>query len=222
MKRITPFAIERGSYYGVQAGQDPVYGAWPDQCILGLRCTIRAEEMPSGDLRAMDALRVPGSFRRGGMAMHVSGRDKFGGHTGPGFIRALAMYSIDWGGANDIPSGLGCEEPEPAGIVSWDGSDGRGHLDDRWKIHAHYGGCSYFWTLEGIHAVFAACHRFDVADIIRHSNSAWRRDRVMAYDDTQKRSCRRLLESSIGVNNHQIPGQPVLERVGRWDYRWRT
>jgi len=106
MKRITPFAIERGSYYGVQAGQDPVYGAWPDQCILGLRCTIRAEEMPSGDLRAMDALRVPGSFRRGGMAMHVSGRDKFDGHTGPGFIRALAMYSIDWGGANDIPTDL--------------------------------------------------------------------------------------------------------------------
>ena len=112
-----------GSLYTVPAsatGDARIYGRFEGQRILGQPCAITVERLEDSDERALDLLKRP-TFRRVGSAIHISGLDPFGKRTGPGFIRALGMYSIDYLGREDHPSGCGSDAPEAVAILTWDG-----------------------------------------------------------------------------------------------------
>lgn len=216
MPKPSPGAMMRGTILSVEPGQNRVYGSWENQQVMGIHpCTVEAVEAPNGDERFEDALGQRGAFRRGGLAIHVSGKDDFGSPTGPGWIRAMAMHQIHWPPhARNIPSGLGCREPEPAVIVT-----SASRLD--WQHHAHYDRTLYLWTLEGIWRATRDLREFTPRDLCDHHNIKFQCRSYTKYDKTQEVSARRLLEGALAVSNHGIAGQPVLEHAGRWAYRWR-
>jgi hypothetical protein len=220
-----------GSRYVVpaDAGPDPtgqrpdsrIYGAFPGCSVLDYSCTIHVEELPNR-VPVADILGRTGVFSRGGLAIHISGRDSFGAQTGPGTIRALGRYRVEW--ARDYastPSGLGCREPEPAVIVSWDGDDGSGHDDDRWAHIVHWGCVRGYLTAWGLYReavarglpVFTANNVLEWIDERRQSRRWWR----LAGDKQHITTVRRLCEHLV---SHDVVGSGWgLERRGRWSYQ---
>jgi hypothetical protein len=220
--RQSPFS---GSRYSARDGSpgDP-FGAFSNQRVLGHPCTIRVEPLPDGDPRAEDLLGWP--MRRGGPAIHISGLDPYGAPTGPGFVRELGLYAIDWLGREDHPSGLGCRGPEAVALATWDGVH---QSREQWAHHAFWGRCRGYVTARGIYNLFGPDKAFTPMMICSEMN---RRDsQYRHYTDRQHVSAvRRLLETMIGVSNVsagaivQDPTRPLwgvaLERAGRWGYRW--
>lgn len=218
MNKPSPGAMMRGTILSVEPSQDPVYGSWPKQQIMGIYpCTITATEAADGDIRFVDALGCSGVFRRGGLAIHVSGKDLFGHDDDAGRIRAMAIHEVHWPPhARNKPSGLGCHVPEAAVIVSAD-------PDSRvWGHHAHYSDTRYFWTLEGIWKATANAKAFTPRDLCHLHDLSYPKS-YTKYGAIQERSARRLLDAAVGASNHGIDGQPVLLRgPGRWAYHWFT
>jgi len=211
-----------GSVYSVPddaVGDARVYGRFEGQRILGSPCVITVERLDDGDPRALDLLRVPG-FRRVGAAIHISGLDPFGQRTGPGFIRALGLYSIDWHGREEHPGGLGCAEPEPVAILTWDGdAGGTYHRRDDWQHHVHYGACGSVLTLQALADLFD--DTFGPEDVCRRADEIQGRSRCLTYCEPQHiRAVRRLLDTHVGVQNNHIQPRATLRRASRWAYRW--
>jgi len=174
------------------------------------------DKLQDGAADVVDILGEPG-FRVGGLAIHISGFSPFGQKTGLGWICAIGAYSVDWLGARDTPSGLGCRGPEAAAIVSG--------TKPNWDHHSMFSGCSYFLTLEGIYKWAAGLgDAFSPLDVIDGANS--RRGDKWPLDKHHVAVARRLLEGSIDVSNNQIVsddgkiGVVRLVRVGRWSYMW--
>lgn len=209
MAKQSPVTITRGSYF--TADSLSCYGEWFNQVILGDGCTIRAKEAPDGDMHFVDALNQPGVFRRGGIAIHVSGFDVFGDKAQPGRIRAMAMYAVTWNRVGHHPSGLGCREQEPAVIVA----DGAA-TEKAWSHHVLYGSPRYFWTLEGIYHAFRDTGNFTPEDVVAVANLEGRK-----LDKQHERSARLMLEACVDASNHGIPDAQALRRFGRWGYTWR-
>lgn len=100
------------SRYPLNTGDDPLYGEFHDCRILGDPCTIRVQRLEDGDARALDILGIP-SFRRGQLAIHVSGLDDRGKRSGGQPIRGIGMMECLWDRPGRHPSGTGCNGPEP-------------------------------------------------------------------------------------------------------------
>lgn len=215
----SPGAVLRGTYLSVEQNENPIYGSWSNQQIMGIYpCRITATEAADGDIRFVDALGCAGVFRRGGLAIHVSGRDLYGNDDYiPGRIRAMAIDEVAWPPhARNKPSGLGCHAPEPAVIV-YPGAD-----VIKWAHHAHYSDARYFWTLEGIWKATLNSKNFTPRDLCDLHDLSYPNS-YTKYGSIQARSARRILEAVVGASNHGIEGQPVLLRgPGRWAYHWFT
>ena len=217
-----------GSVYAVPAdaaGEAAVYGEFGGCRILGHECSIVVERAGVDADQAPDILGRPNVWALGGHAIHISGLDTFGQRTGPGFVRALGRYRVQWASEpaspHDRPSGLGCREPEWAAIVSWDGdATGRGHRDDRWQHIAHWGCVRGFLTGEGLRREWVAQGRptFRAGDVLEWIDARrdMRRSMALAGDRQHSSAVRRLCETMVGVSNHPWPW--VLRRSGRWAY----
>ncbi len=217
------------SYYKVPdtaAGRDRIYGSFPGCRILGHDCTITIDELPDRDPQVADLGGNGTVFRRGGYAIHISGLDPYGTKTGPGFIRAIGLYSIRWHDTDSPPAGLGWRRPEPAAIVSWDGDvTGRSHRTDEWQHFAMFERCRSIVTLDGIvdllHTRYGHDRPFRPLTICQlldavHGRSA---DDIMSYTDKQHvRAVRRLLEAAVDVRNQYVNSDYTVRRSGRWAY----
>ena len=205
-------------------GESRYFGKFPGCHILGTPCTINVDALPDASPVAVDILGYP-TFRRNGMAIHISGLDAFGNKAGAGHIRALGMYSVGWtgraSGLPGLPSGLGCRASEPAVIVS---SGCR-----QWQHHAMFSRCDSFLTLEGVFnwAGASSVHPdwvFEPSDIMNTLNS--KRVDTWLYERQHLAAIRRLLEDCVDVSNNGILsddgkiGVACLQRDGRWAYRW--
>lgn len=198
-------------------GEARIYGDFPGCLLLGSPCTIKAAKQRDGWNEATDALGFSGVFARTGLAIHVSGRDDYGQKTGPGFVRGLARYSIDWLGSKSHPSGLGCHKPEPAAIVTCDG----GHRDpneyhrvDRWT------GCDYVFTLAGVLQWARTVNdgkEFTPVDILTWIDAMKKRTYPL-NESLHIATLRRLLEGAVGVSNNGLKN--TLHRSSRWRYVW--
>jgi hypothetical protein len=221
-----PASIARvyGSVYSLPddaVGDARIYGRFDDQCLLRHPCSIVVTRLEDNDFRALDLLRRP-AFCRVGAGIHISGLDPFGERTGPGFIRALGMYSVDWLGGDRRVSGLGCHRPEPAAIITWDGDcAGNYHRRDDWCHHVHYASCESILTLQSVADLF---HKtFSADDICAKADRLTGRTAgtIMSYQDPlHVRAVRRLLETHVDVQNNHIQPRAVLRRVKRWTYQW--
>lgn len=204
-------------------GDDRIYGRFEGCTILGMSCDIEAKPLQCGDDACVDALGVAGVFRRGDMAIHVSGINDFGEKTGPGFIRAIASYCVHWRSATmQPPSGLGCDGGyEPTAIVTWDSekhSDSHYHKD-LWAHHAYYSACSSFFTMAGIVKLMDVGKVFTPTSILHESDiRLGKRSPMLLGEKPHTVAMRRLLEEAVGVTN-TIHGV-VLKRAGRWSYRF--
>ncbi len=203
-------------------GDDRIYGRFEGQTCLGTPCAIICERIEDCDPRAVDMLGQAGVFRRGGVAIHISGKNPYGQRSGPGYIRALAMYAFDWGGRKDHPSGIGANGPEPACIHTWDAPGERGcHFEPgKWQHHAFYGGCDFMVTAEGLLRWAGDGRRFTPQDVCE-AIDALRPDSIskLAADKQHISAVRRLLEAEVDVSNTTCR-PAVLRRAGRWTYYW--
>lgn len=240
MKRATSSGTAYGSIYSVPEDAAPgsdacVYGRFMGQQILGKRCTITCERLEDGDPRAVDILGY--ALRRGRVAIHISGKDDFGQRTGPGFVREMALYSVDWlGHEEDRCSGLGCAEPEAAAIVT---SDDNHRRPERYRHHCFYSGTDGFVSFDGIWQWWWSGERRDVNALLTPrlvcEEMDRRHERSWTYVELQHlRAVGRLLEGMVGVNNHAAGAiAPDLNRLamtatlrrgrqpnGKLYYRW--
>lgn len=231
-----------GSFYRSRDGESPsdpgaCFGRFEDQRILGIRCAIEADRIDDGDPRALDMLGRP--MRRGQVAIHISGMTPFGGRTGPGFVRELAIYRVDWlGNEERRASGFGCAGPEAGAIVTWDGG-ARGkeswpashQRPEAWRHHAMFSACDGFVTIDGIYHWWTTGIRDADAsltplavceELTRRADRSW-----CDFTDRQHVSAvRRLLDGMVGVSNPAggtivVDGrQAVLRRRARAGVRF--
>lgn len=200
-------------------GDEWIYGTFPNCKLLGLPCTIKVEALRDGDDQAKDVMGFAGMFKRGSPAIHVSGRDPYGGQTGPGRIRAVGMYSIDWLGLPESkwPAGVGCREPEAVSIVTWDDS----HFEPKkWQHHSFWTPCSSTFTLCGIWCKTVIGHPFSVDEILAWIDESQKRPSYLKLNEKPHTTAlRRLLETMVGSHNNGL-GDVVLRRHTRWTYVW--
>ena len=197
-----------------------IYGEFPGCRILGAPCTIRSVRKNEGWPEAMDALGFSGVFSHVGMAIHVSGKDEGGRNTGPGRIRGLAEYSIDWLGAEKHPSGLGCHKPEPAAIITCDGWHYR---PDQYYQLFLWTGCNYIFTLAGVLRWSLEIDRmplpFTPGNVLGWADKEQGRKSPMLLNEAPHvAALRRLLEAAVGSRNNGLTH--ILRRRGRWEYEW--
>jgi len=222
----TPTYHTGGSTYSVPTaaqGDDRVYGTFRNCAVLGHWCTIHVDRLPDGDPQVADMLGFGGVFTRGGVAIHISGKDDYGAKTGPGFIRAIGLYRVEWIGAGDHAAGLGCYKPEPAVIASWDsGPAGNGHRSNIWQHHAFFGGASHFVALKGVYRWWQVHRRGfgaqDVCEAIDNVRGHKRGDTGSVQDRQHISAVRRLLDGCVNVQSVATPLGAMLVRVGRWTY----
>jgi hypothetical protein len=221
--------LDRGSKYTVPpdaVGDARFYGVFRAQSILGYVCDIAVVPVTDDHPEVRDILGVAQVCLLDS-AVHVSGIDPFGQRTGPGFVRAIGCMTICWQDervAASPPSGLGCRAPEIGIIVSWDGdAAGTAHRDATWQHHCFYAAPKGFLTLRGVFQWWRdnGYGAFGVRDIAR-AVDAGRPNYLRTEGEAQHEGAfRRLLEGHLGVSNTRLPrdrGQPVLQRVGRWEY----
>lgn len=214
------------------------FGVFEGQRILGFPCTVHCERIKDGDSRAKDIF-GQAAMRRGGTAIHISGKNRFGHRTGPGFIRELCMYRIDWHGALDPPVGLGCRGPEAACIVTWDdpGWPDVHYRPEQYMRHVFWDACNSFVSFDGVFFWWESQHKFmqggpltpqKVCKEIDSRRGRKRGDVLSVQEPEYYKVVRRLLEGMVGVQNNAPAPDPhrpyhkvVLHRVGRWGYGWR-
>lgn len=221
-----------GSVYVVPdnaAGDARVFGRFDSQRILGYPCSIVVDPLDDHDPQTADIFGRGGVFHRHGIAIHISGKDPFGKRTGPGFIRAIGAYAIDWLGRESPCAGLGCRHAETAAIVTWDGDiTGRGHRDDRWQHHALWSDSRGYITLAGLLEWWRGDRErrtFTPRDVLawidnERGDAPGSTLSLTSPDGQHTRAVRRLLESSVGVSNNGLPA--TLRRMGRWSYCWEV
>jgi hypothetical protein len=207
-------------------GDARIYGTFQNQMILGYPCTVKIESLPDNDSRIKDILGFS-EIRRKMAAIHISGVDPFGKHTGPGFIQAIGFYQIEFKNKTQRkPSGLGCDGPEAALIVTWDQD-----YHHRWEHHAFFSGADHIVTLGGIYEWWRTTGKgsFGPQEICASIDElrGYTNDSVMSLCNSKQhvRAVRRLLESSLDVNNNHIGSdnnRPILRRIGRWQYEWQS
>ena len=218
-----PYLDPHASIYPPPPGRPRVFGLFENQIIMGYKCSIKCEQVPDGDARCVDMLGMAGAFRVGGLAIHISGLNSYGYPVDARHIDAIGIYEIVWPGDGKKPhepnssfSGFGCDGPEPAVILGGE------------MKHAMWSACDYFATLEGIYRWGREKGDFTPKDICTEIDKLSRRntwDRL-AESPQHTRAVRRLLEAAVGLSNHNIPsvsgkiGCTMIERVGRWAYRW--
>ena len=185
-----------------ETGRARYFGRFPDLQILGRKCEIAVMEKRDLHPDVVDILGYP-SFRVGGIAIHISGFDTFGQRQGPGRIRAIGMFRTVFE-KSPHPAGLGCRRPEPAVIVA---PECKG-----WEHFAHFSASRYFLTLEGVlmWATSRDSSEFGLDDVCDGTG--------ITCDKNQRQAVRSLLETCVGVSNHNIPNGGVISRVGRWGY----
>lgn len=204
-----------------QGSPESVYGRFEEQQILGMRCAIVCERIDDGDPRAVDMLGC--AMRRGRVAIHISGKDPMGDRTGPGFIRELCMNSVDWLGREDRCSGLGCAEPEPAAIVTWDAANHR--RPGEYMHHAFWGGTDGYVSFDGIYQWWTSAIRDADARLTHRAvceELERRTGRPGWYCESQHTAAiGRLLNEMVGVSNYAAgaiapnPEAPALTAVLR-------
>ena len=198
-------------------GEARYFGLFPGQRIMGYSCSIKTDKLPDGAPQAVDILGLPGTFRVGELAIHISGLNSFGERVGARQIKAIGMYQIIFATPdgkkpkekNTSFGGTGVDEPEACVIVG-----------DHYH-HAMFSSCDHFVTLRGIHAL---CHQgpFHPVAVCEHIDEVRAKTRFPSTfrKETQHvRAVRRLLEDAL-MCGEEISGQRI-ERTGRWNYRWR-
>ena len=198
-------------------GLERVYGTFDDCRILGVPCTINVGMTPDGNSDCTDAFGFHGMFRRGCMAIHVSGRNQDGSHAQPGFIRALGHYEVVWPPhVTHPPAGFGCRKPEYGVIVSDDPGYG-------WQHHSKFAPCSSFFTLLGVWCCTVVDEPFTVPGLLADADRRLKRRSPMLLDEKPHTvALRRLLETVLRVTNHNLGVGAMLKRSGRWGYVWEV
>lgn len=221
MARIaSPTARRMDSIYRLSSNApSPIFGDFPDCQILGDPCTIRVTPMNDYDPRAFDILGFT-SFRGGGIAIHISGKDDFGRKANPQRIHALGMQECLWVRDGRHPSGTGCSKPDPVVILESPGVE---------PHFALWGRADGFITLEGLYLWDDRARvpevPFTAEHVAAYINMG--RESYLRLDSQQVSTIRRLLEFCVGVTNHGIvsdDGKIGVARLvragGRYRYRW--
>ena len=210
-------------------GRDRYFGRFEGCAFFDQPCAI-VVLTPTHDKPVRDALGAP--MRVKDLAIHVSGYGQNGKRTGPGFIRAIGDYSVDWLGEDHRGAGFGFDGPEGGAIVTWDDDSIGTHLGG-WEHMAYWSAADGFVSTAGVLSIAHDGGEFDAAYVVKGIDDVKRERGERTFPTLFKqheRSVRRLLEGLVGVSNQPSlsgPDRPFglwfrLERVGRWKYRWES
>lgn len=204
-------------------GRDHYFGRFEGCAFFDQPCAIVVLP-PTHDKPVRDALGAP--MRVKDLAIHVSGFSPYGKKTGPGFIRAVGDYSVDWLGKDHRGAGFGFDGPEGACIVTWDDESIGTHNTDEWQHVGFWSSSDCYISTAGLLSIAHDGLPFDAEYVVKGIDEVKREAQRRIFPDLSKqheRSVRRLLEALVGVSNQpSLCERPWfhLERAGRWKYRW--
>lgn len=183
---------------------------------LGYNCDQHVERCEDGDERVSDVFGLP--VRRGAMAIHVSGLDRYGDMSFGGLIREIGINHEQWSDSDEF---------RPSVIVRTQ--------HERHGLHvAEWSDSEYWVTLDGIHRHMVDVQPFTPQQIIDAVNwirksKGWPKYRMLEGAQ-HARAIRRLLESAVGVSNLAAGAVPSkrypracgapLVRATRWSYQF--
>jgi hypothetical protein len=202
-------------------GEDRYFGLFPNQRIMGYRCSIKTVKLPDGDPGAIDLLGLAGMFRVGELVVHISGRTNFGAQCWGSAIIALGTYQMIF----DTPDGKKpVEKNSSFGGMGVDGPDVCCISGDT-EHHAMFSECDYFVTLRGL-KLWAENRKWAPIEVCRYVDDVrnkTRTERQMKSDFAVGRqhtsAIRRLAETAISIKA-TIDGYH-LEQVRRGCFVWR-
>lgn len=204
-------------------GRDRYFGRFENCAFFDQPCAVVVTDATTGSL-VRDALGAV--MRVGDLAIHVSGFGPNGRETGPGFVKALGHYSVDWLGKEHRGAGFGFDRAEGACIATWDDATIGTHHNDGWQHVAYWSAADSYISTAGVLSIAHDGLPFDAKYVVNGVNEVKRERREMVFPSLFKqheRVARRLLEALVGVSNQpSLQERPWfhLERVGRWRYRW--
>lgn len=196
------------------------YGTFPGQVLLGEPATLRYERIEDHDQRARGIFGDP--LYRGELAIHVSGRDEFGGKTDAGVVREIA-----WSTTEFLRPGVSMGGADPHAVVIFSSGPGQ---DSDWSTPLHiarWSPADSFVTWDGVATEFTGYGPFRpqaVIDRLNERNKA--RGRTWDFSGPwHLGAVRRLLDLAYSTHLRArakgTPVSPRCERRGRWGYEVR-